>query len=455
MKRNRLSFGIVIAAIAIAIGYGLYSLGAKRAATVSHVPSTATPTSAAPKPVPQTVAEGEAATRRHLANNLKAGDLDPDFARRILYYQDPMNPGQRFDKPGKSPFMDMMLVPVYADADADRGTVTVSPRMQQNLGVRTAPVVEALLSPQVSAVGAIAYNERDLAVVQARANGFVERLHVRASLDRVAAGQPLVDLYVPDWIAAQEEYLAVRRMQGSDLGALVDGARQRMRQVGMSEQQIGLVETTGQPQPRITLTAPIGGVIVELAVREGMTVATGTTLVRINGLSTVWANAEVAESQAALVRPGSRVEAQTAAFPGTTFSGKVQSILPDVNPVTRTLKARIELANPGARLVPGMFASMRFTDARSTKVLQVPTEAVIQTGRRTVVMVAEDGGRFRPVGVEIGIETGGRTEIRRGLEVGQHVVVSSQFLIDSEASLRGFEARAGDAPHAAHDGSKP
>jgi Cu(I)/Ag(I) efflux system membrane fusion protein len=455
MKRNRLTLGIVVAAIAVAAGYGLYSLGAKRAETLAHAPSAGTPTPAGPKPIPQTVAEGEAATRRHLVGGIKAGDIDPDIGRRILYYQDPMSPGQRFDRPGKSPFMDMMLVPVYADPDADRGTVTVSPRMQQNLGVRTAPVVEGVLTPQVSAVGAIAYNERDLAVVQARANGFVERLHVRASLDRVAAGQPLVDLYVPDWIAAQEEFLAVRRMQGSDLAALADGARQRMRQVGMSEEQIRLVETSGQTQPRITLTAPIGGVIVELAVREGMTVATGSTLVRINGLSTVWAYAEVAESQAALVRPGSRVEAQTAAFPGTNFSGKVQSILPDVNPVTRTLKARIELANPGARLVPGMFASMRFTDSRSTKVLQVPTEAIIQTGQRTVVMVAEDGGRFRPVDVETGVESGGRTEIRHGLEVGQHVVVSSQFLIDSEASLRGFEARVGAAPHGVHDGSKP
>jgi Cu(I)/Ag(I) efflux system membrane fusion protein len=455
MKRNRPYLGIVIGILAVATGYGLYSLGAKRAIDAVHTPSTSTPMPVTPKPAPQTVAEGETATRRHMASGLKAGDLDPEFGLRILYYQDPMSPGQRFDRPGKSPFMDMMLVPVYAGADADRSTVTVSPRMQHNLGVRTAAVVEDFLGSQVSAVGAIAYNERDLAVVQARANGFVERLHVRATLDRVTAGQPLVDLYVPDWIAAQEEFLAVRRMQGADLAALVDGARQRMRQVGMSEEQIRLVETTGHAQPRITLMAPIGGVVVELAVREGMTVATGTTLARINGLATVWADAEVAESQSGLVRAGNQVEAQAAAFPGAIFAGKVQSILPDVNPVTRTLKARVELANPGTRLVPGMFVSIRFAGSRSAKALLVPTEAIIQTGRRTVVMVAEEGGRFRPVDVELGLEAGGRTEVRQGLTVGQQVVVSSQFLLDSEASLRGLEARLGDPSHPGDPGSKP
>src|SRR2546427_9675702 len=171
---------------------------------------------------------------------------------------------------GKSPFMDMMMSPVYADGDADQGKVTVSSRIQQNLGVRTAEVTEGTLSPQLSAVGSIAFNERDQAIVQARATGYVERLHVRATLDPVAKGQPLVSLYVPDWIAAQEEFLSVRRMKGTDLGGLVDGARQRMRQVGMDDAQIALVERSGQTQPRITLSAPLGGVAVGGVGREGM-----------------------------------------------------------------------------------------------------------------------------------------------------------------------------------------
>jgi Cu(I)/Ag(I) efflux system membrane fusion protein len=337
--------------------------------------------------------------------------------------------------------MDMMLVPVYADGDSDGSKVTVSPRIQQNLGVRSAEVTEGTLSPQVAAVGSITWNERDQVIVQARATGFVERLHVRATLDRVAKGQPLAELYVPEWIAAQEEFLSVRRMQGTELAALVEGARQRMRQVGMSEAQIALVESSGRTQPRITLVAPIGGVVTELMAREGMTVMSGATLFRINGIGTVWANAEVPESQAALLRPGAKVQAKSPAAPGTTFDGKVQAILPEVNMTTRTLKARLELANPGGRLVPGMFVQMQFMDMRAEKALLIPTEAVIQTGKRTVVMLAEDNGRFRPADVEIGIETGGQTEVKRGLQAGQRVVVSSQFLIDSEASLKGVESR--------------
>ncbi|MDP3828270.1 MAG: efflux RND transporter periplasmic adaptor subunit, partial [Polaromonas sp.] len=321
--------------------------------------------------------------------------------------------------------------------------------------VRTAVVTEGALSPQVSAVGNIAFNERNQATVQARATGYVERLHVRATLDPVAKGQPLVDLYVPDWVAAQEEFLALKRMQGNDLGSLVDGARQRMRQVGMSDEQIRLVETNGKTQARTTITAPLGGVVVELLVREGMTVSTGMTLFRINGLSTVWANAEVPESQAGLLRPGAKVQARSPAVPGTTFEGRVQAILPDVNAATRTLKARLELANPGSRLVPGMFVTMQFMDKRVEKSLLAPTEAVIQTGKRTVVMLAEENGRFRPVDVEAGIESGGQTEIKRGLQAGQRVVVSSQFLIDSEASLKGVEARLNEVPKPPAPGSAP
>ncbi|MGM9488072.1 efflux RND transporter periplasmic adaptor subunit [Ideonella sp. YS5] len=448
MKRTVVVIGVLAAAALAAGGYSLYSLGMKRGMTTAQAghASASASSPAAAGAAPQGAAEGEEATRRHIQAGLKAGDIDPATGKKILYYHDPMVPGNKFDKPAKSPFMDMMLVPVYAGADGDEGKVTVSPRVQQNLGVRTAQVEEGTLSPQVRAVGSIAFNERDQVVVQARATVYVERLHVRATLDRVAKGQPLAELYVPDWIAAQEEFLSVRRMQGTDLAVLVDGARQRMRQVGMSDAQIRLVESSGKTQSRITLAAPINGVITELMAREGMTVMSGATLFRINGLSTVWANAEVPESQAALLRPGAKVQARSPAVPGANFDGKVQALLPEVNPGTRTLKARMELANPGSRLVPGMFVSMNFMDMRPEKALLVPTEAVIQTGKRTVVMLAEDNGRFRPVDVEPGIESGGQTEIKRGLQPGQRVVVSSQFLIDSEATLRGVEARLNDVP---------
>lgn len=438
MKLKPLVIGVIAGGTLGASGYGLYATGMNRGMGMAGTSAPATATAAPGTAVNES---GEDATRRHIAAGLKAGDTDPATGKKILYYHDPMVPGNKFDKPAKSPFMDMMMSPVFADGDADGSKVTVSPRIQQNLGIRTAPVVEGTLSPQVAAVGSIAFNERDQAVVQARATGFVERLHARATLDHVAKGQPLAELYVPEWIAAQEEFLSVRRMRGTDLAALIDGARQRMRQVGMSEAQIALVEGSGRTQPRMTLFAPIGGVITELMAREGMTVMAGATLFRINGLGTVWANAEVPESQSALLRPGARVEARSPAAPGATFDGKVQAIVPEVNPTTRTLKARLEIANPQGRLVPGMFVQMQFMDMRAGKALLIPTEAVIQTGRRTVVMLAEDNGRFRPVEVEIGIETGGQTEIKRGLNAGQRVVVSSQFLIDSEASLKGVEAR--------------
>ncbi len=452
MKTVTLLAGLLAAGGLAAGGYGLYTLGMVRG--MDMMGSTAAPTTgaaAAPAdgmaPLPQGIAQGEDATRRHIDQGIKAGDVDPDNGHKVLYYHDPMVPGNQFDKPAKSPFMDMMLVPVYAGASAaDEGKIVVSPRIQQNLGVRTAEVVEAALTPQLSAVGSIAFNERDQAVVQARATGFVEKLMVRATLDAVTSGQPLAELYVPAWIAAQEEFLAVRKMVGADLAPLVDGARQRMRQAGMSESQIEAVERSGRTQPRIVVHAPIGGVITELMVREGMTVMAGATLFRINGLSTVWANAEVPESQAALLRPGTKVQATSPATPGVTFSGKVQAILPEVSTTTRTLKARLELANRGGRLVPGMFVQMTFSNLNADRSLVVPTEAVIQTGQRTVILLAEENGRFRPVDVEIGIESDGRTEIRRGLKAGQRVVVSSQFLIDSEATLKGVESRLNSLP---------
>ena len=427
-------------------GVALYQFGKHRGMEHSGAGSASPAGASAAEDPTSSIAAGEAATRRHIEAGIKAGDVDPATGKPVLYYHDPMVPGKRFDAPAKSPFMDMMLVPVYGGAGGnDQGTVTVSPRIQQNLGVRTVEVVEGVLQPMVGAVGSIAWNERDQSVVQARATGYIEKLHVRATFDRVRVGQPVADLYVPEWVAAQEEYLAVKRFAAGDAG-LIAAARQRLLLAGMSEAQVAHVDAAGAVQPRITLVAPSSGVVAELIAREGMTVAPGMLLARINGLASVWALAELPESQAALVRPGSQVEARSPGVPGTVFRGTVQAMLPEVNPGTRTLRARVQLANPGGQLVPGLFVTMQFMDPRAGKALLVPTEAVIQTGRRAVVMVAEDGGRFASVDVETGLEAGGRTEIRRGLKAGQRVVVSSQFLIDSEASLKGVEARLNGAP---------
>jgi len=432
MNTRYLILALAVVGVLGASGYGLYWIGMNQDMKMTDPPS------------------GSAVSAG--GSTQQAGAIDPATGKRILYWHDPMVPGQKFDKPGKSPFMDMQLVPVYADDNSDQGTVTISPRVQQNLGVRTAEVTRGVLTPAVEAVGSVAYNERDVAVMQARSEGFVEKLYVRAPLDPVRKGQPLAELYVPEWVAAQEEYLSARRIGNTGLESLreglVEGARQRMRLAGMTEDQIRVVESTDKVHPRLTVRAPIPGVVSELGAREGMTVMAGATLFRINGLDTVWVNAEVPESLAAQVRPGNPVEARTTALPGVTFKGRVSVILPEVNAATRTLKARVELANPSGQLVPGMFATVEFAPATQKEMLLVPTEAVIQTGNRSVVIVAQGDGNFAPVDVEAGIEADSRTEIRKGLNAGQKVVVSGQFLIDSEASLKGTAMRMSDMPAA-------
>ena len=417
MNTHKILFTVAATAALIAGGYGLYSLG---------------------------VSQGQKASGSAASTGQKAGAVDPATGKKVLYWHDPMVPGQKFDKPGKSPFMDMQLVPVYADGDNDEGKVAISSRVQQNLGIRTAEVTRQNLAVAIEAVGSVAYNERDVALVQARGNGFVERLHVRAPLDPVRKGQPLAELYIPDWVAVQEEYLTARRMRGVGLDALVDAARQRMRLAGMTDEQIRLVEASGKPHARMTVVAPVSGVVAELSAREGMTVMAGAPLFRINGLRTVWVNAEVPENLAMQLRPGNAVAARTPALPGTVFNGKVSAILPEVNATTRTVKARVEFDNPAGQLVPGMFATVNFTPASGKEVLTVPSEAVIQTGKRSVVILAEGDGKVAQRDVDIGAESNGQTEIRKGVEAGQKVVVSGQFLIDSEASLKGSATRMSD-----------
>jgi RND family efflux transporter, MFP subunit len=191
----------------------------------------------------------------------------------------------------------------------------------------------------------------------------------------------------------------------------------------------------------VTLVAPIDGVVGELGAREGMNVMPGATLFRLNGLSRVWVNLDVAEALAGAVRPGAAITASVPAYPGEKFAGKVSAVLPEVNAATRTLKARIELANPGARLKPGMFATVSIAPRAAREAVLVPSEAVIVTGERAVVIVDRGQGRFEPVTVRVGRDEGGRTEILEGIDAGTRVVASGQFLIDSEASLRGVERR--------------
>ena len=372
----------------------------------------------------------------------------PSPARKVLYWYDPMVPGSKFDKPGKSPFMDMMLVPVYAEEGGDDSSVKISSRVVQNLGVRTVEAQRGTLQKKIVAVGTVAFDERGVSVVQARVGGYIEKLFVRAPLDIVAKGQALAEILAPDWVAAQEEYLALARSPQAD-EALRHAARQRLVLLGVPESTIAAVESSGKAQPRITLHSPSSGVVVELGAREGMTVMPGATLFRINALSTVWIDVDIPESQASAVSPGSPVHAIFAAYPGEQFSGHISAIIPQVSSATRTLKARIELANREARLKPGMYATVELSAPERRDAMLVPSESLIRTGQRSIVVVADvaqDGKqRFKPVDVVAGDEAGGMTEIVKGIEPGMKVVVSGQFLIDSEASLKSTLDRMNEA----------
>ncbi len=369
--------------------------------------------------------------------------IDPKTGRKVLYWHDPMAPAQKFDRPGKSPFMDMELVPVYADEAADEGGVKVSPTMRQNLGIRYATVRRAAVGNTVSVVGSTQLDESLSEVVQSRVTGYIERLHARTPMQRIQRGAPVATLFVPDWLAPQEEYLALRRAGDAELA---DAARQRMRALSIPEAVITQLDKSGQPQRQLTLLAPASGVITELPLRDGAMVAPGMTIAKISGLGRLWLLAEVPETLAPLLQPGMKASAQFAGRPGRRYAGVVRDILPQVSTATRTVQARLELDNRDGSLTPGLLMQVQLSEANAAPRLLVPTEAVIHTGRRSLVLVAGDKDSIRPVTVTAGREHGDDTEILDGLGEGQRVIVSGQFLIDSEASLKSALNKFADTP---------
>ena len=361
-----------------------------------------------------------------------------DASRKPLYYYDPMVPQEHYDNPNSLSSMGMGTVPKYADDDGASATpgVKVDPSSMQNLGIRLASATNGTLAGSLDVTGAIDFNQRDVAIVQARAAGFIQRVYGRAPGDVIRAGAPIADVLVPEWGGAQGEYEAVRKTGDQ---ALIAAARQRLRLIGIPGGASGGRGMT-------TIRSPIGGVITTLDARAGVTLAPGQTLAQVNGLGTVWLNAAVPEVRATDVRVGQPATAELAGFPGERFTGRVIAVLPTAQADSRTLTVRIELANRDGRLRPGMFATVHLGDT-SRSALLVPSEAVIRTGKRTLVMLADGKGRFRPAEVRIGREASGQTEILAGLVAGEKVVASGQFLLDSEASLTGIAARpiSGDA----------
>jgi Cu(I)/Ag(I) efflux system membrane fusion protein len=365
-----------------------------------------------------------------------ASAVPAEQERKILYWYDPMVPNQKFDKPGKSPFMEMQLVPKYAgEAGADAG-VRVSSQTTQNLGMRLGKVEKTALKQSLSAVGSVAFDEHGVRVMQSRVTGYVTKLLVKASLDRVHQGQPLAELTSPEWLQAEQEYAALLANDSAQMVELRSAARARLRVLDVPLSEILEIERTRRARTATTLFAPIDGVVTELGIREGAAFEAGATLFRINGLSTVWVNAQVPEAQVSQVVTGSSVTAHTAAWPGETFQGRVQALLPEVDAVSRTFTVRAVLENLENKLSPGMFVSLEVAQPQADAQLVVPSEAVITTGQRAVVILALEGDSFAVVEVTTGPQVDGKTVILKGLTEGQSIVVSGQFLIDSEASLR-------------------
>lgn len=359
--------------------------------------------------------------------------VDPETGRKVLYWHDPMVPGHRFDKPGKSPFMDMQLVPVYADEDSQDSGVRINPSLQQNLGIRFASVRKESIGDTLDVVGATEFDESAAEVVQNRANGYIDKLYARIPMQRIKRGEPIASIFVPDWVPAQEEYLALRRGGNVELAA---AARQKMHVMSIPESLIAQIDRSGRSQSHVTLVSPISGVVTELPLREGAAVTPGMTIAKVNGLAKVWLTAEIPETLSASVKPGMSIMATASGNAAQEYAGKIRDILPGVNASTRTVQARIELANKDGSLIPGRLMRVRLSSAQKQSRLVVPTEAIITDGKQSVVLVKSAEGGIRPVIVTVGRTFDNDSEITSGLTEGQQVVASGQFLIDSEASLK-------------------
>lgn len=357
--------------------------------------------------------------------------------RRILYWYDPMVPNEHYPGPGKSS-MNMALQPKYADEGA-QGGVTVSPAVMQNLGVRLAKVEVRDLSPTIRSVGHVDFDQRLVTQVQTLTPGFVERLAVRAEGEPIAAGRAIAEVYSPDLLAAQNEYRALLASRSVVSANLRSAARSRLLLLGAPASLVARLERGGAPQRTYPVVARSSGVVTTIGARPGAQVTLGQSIVTIQGLGQMLVVADVPEGSLGGIRVGQPAEISFPAYPGDIRRGVVDYIFPSLTAQSRTAQVRITLPNPGGRLRQGMFANVTLQGTGGMAIV-VPSEAVIDTGRRQVVIVKR-GNSFVPQEVKTGRDTDEWTEIVAGLQPGQQVVASGQFLIDSEASLQGYLSR--------------
>ncbi|WP_116368805.1 efflux RND transporter periplasmic adaptor subunit [Parahaliea mediterranea] len=380
-----------------------------------------------------------------------AGEPANDAAqaqRKPLYWVAPMDPNYRRDQPGKSP-MGMDLIPVYEDgaSDSGPGTVSIAPEVVNNLGVRIAQARRQPWQSDIHTVGYVRYDEDRLIHIHPRVSGWVERLYVKAAGDPVIQGQPLYELYSPELVSAQEELLVALKRSNS---ALIEAASARLRALHLSDEFIRQLRQRGTAVQTVTFYAVQGGVVDELAIREGFYVQPGTTMLSIGQLDEVWVEAEVFERQVVGLRAGLPVTMRLDYLPGREWKGQVDYVYPDLDPKLRTVRVRLRFSNPDGLLRPNMFAQVTIHGEAGAKALVIPREALIRTGRQDRVVLALGEGRFKSVAVRPGRLDPQSVEILEGLEAGDRIVVSAQFLIDSESSKRSDFQRMQSAPAADH-----
>ena len=352
--------------------------------------------------------------------------------REVLYWVAPMDANYRRDEPGKSP-MGMDLVPVYADeVDGQPGVVAIDATVVNNLGVRTARAQRGDLSQLIETVGYVAYDEDTVQHVHTRVDGWIEKLVTKAKGDPVEKGQLLFELYSPTLVNAQEEYLVALRSTNK---SLLKASKERLAALGMPGSDIARLDKERAVRQRVRVYAEAHGVIAHLGVREGIFVTPATEVMSIAELDKVWVLAEVFERQAAWVKPGQIAMVELDYLPDEKLHGIVDYIYPELDPKTRTLKVRLRFDNAAETLRPNMFARVTIQGDSVGEVVHVPREALIRGGSVDRVVVALGEGRFRAQPVQVGIESGDRVAIRKGISAGELVVVSGQFLIDSESNI--------------------
>jgi Cu(I)/Ag(I) efflux system membrane fusion protein len=355
----------------------------------------------------------------------------------ILYWVAPMDPDYRRDGPGKSP-MGMDLVPVYAEESgqgADQeGAVRISPIVEHNLGVRTSRAERRSLWRKVEATGYVGFDESRLSQINVRTEGWVQRLLIEAEGERVSKGQLLFEFYSPQLVNAQKEFVQAKRRNDS---RLQEGAENKLLALGMTRQDLQRLDDSGQVSESISVLAPQDGIVTRLNVQEGTYIRPATEILSLADLSSVWLQAGVFESQAEWVTKGQSAEARLNYMPGEVFSGRVEYVYPVLDPVTRTLQARLRFDNPGERMKPNMYARVTIFGKSHPGALSIPREALIRGAQFDRVVVSLGDGTYVVREVISGIESGQWVEIKSGIEPGDEVVTSSQFLLDSEASMGG------------------